>query len=33
VIDDAEAKAVEKIVAQRIWGRIYDAGYPAYPYY
>jgi len=33
VIDDAEAKAVEKIVAQRIWSRIYDAGYPAYPYY
>ena len=38
VVDDAEAKAVEKIVAQRIWSRIYDTGYPyysypSYPYY
>jgi len=38
IVDDAEAKAIEKIVAQRIWGRIYDTGYPyysypSYPYY
>lgn len=30
---DAEAKAIEKIVAMRIWDRIAGAGYPTYGYY
>ena len=30
---DAEAKAIEKVVAERIWGRLTWDGYPGYPYY
>jgi len=38
VAKDAEAKAIEKIVAQRVWDRIAGYGYPNsvvgyYPYY
>ena len=33
VAADAESKAIEKIVSQRIWDRIAYDGYPAYPYY
>lgn len=36
VAKDAEAKAIEKIVAQRVWDRIAGYGYPTagyYPYY
>ena len=33
VAKDAESKAIEKIVAQRIFDRITYSGYPGYPYY
>lgn len=33
VAGDAEAKAIEKIVAQRVWNRIAGEGYPTYGYY
>ena len=33
VAADAEAKAIEKIVSQRVWDRLTWDGYPGYPYY
>jgi len=30
---DAEAKAIEKVVAERVWNRLTFDGYPGYPYY